>query len=347
MPNFSLLALHFMSKTRNIFLVACLTVNQTLCFAQDIHFSQFFHNPLFTGIAAAGSYDGAWRFAGNQRLQWRSVSDRPYNTLTLSADENGHLHQNLSTGMLLFHDIAGDSHFRTFSLGLGGSWNFVLDSDKKHELRTGLQLSVTHRSIRYNDLEFGSQYNGLYFDPDQASLEALPEPLFYADIAPAIHYQYHIDKKSILQAGIAIFNLTSANQSLIQTINVPLDVRFNGYVHTRYRINDSWEVYPAVQFQTQGTYRELIFGGSAGYVLKDERNLFRLVRAGIYYRNRDAGYILAGMEYDQWTAGITYDFNFSKLIPASRFRGGIELAIIYIIRKPELIKRIPYCIEFL
>jgi hypothetical protein len=43
------------------------------------------------------------------------------------------------------------------------------------------------------------------------------------------------------------------------------------------------------------------------------------------------------MDYNDLFVGISYDLNYSKLVPASRMRGGFELAARYIIRtfKPK------------
>jgi hypothetical protein len=48
-------------------------------------------------------------------------------------------------------------------------------------------------------------------------------------------------------------------------------------------------------------------------------------------RARDAGNIIAGMRYDMWDVGLSYDINVSDLVPASNRRGGLELTVVYII----------------
>jgi hypothetical protein len=53
--------------------------------AQDIHFSQFDQSPFNINPALTGAFDGAFRFIGNQRSQWRSVTV-PYRTTGLAVD---------------------------------------------------------------------------------------------------------------------------------------------------------------------------------------------------------------------------------------------------------------------
>jgi hypothetical protein len=43
-------------------------------FAQDIHFSQFDQAMLWQNSAQVGAFNGQFRFAANQRNQWRSVT---------------------------------------------------------------------------------------------------------------------------------------------------------------------------------------------------------------------------------------------------------------------------------
>jgi hypothetical protein len=53
--------------------------------AQDIHFSQFDQAMLWQNSAQVGSFNGQFRFAANQRNQWRSVTT-PYQTFGFSAE---------------------------------------------------------------------------------------------------------------------------------------------------------------------------------------------------------------------------------------------------------------------
>ena len=57
------------------------------------------------------------------------------------------------------------------------------------------------------------------------------------------------------------------------------------------------------------------------------------VQFGAFHRAADAGNLYAGLEHDDWTFGISYDLNFSDLVPASNNRGAWEISAIYIIRK--------------
>lgn len=329
---------------RTIFLIILL--GPALLKGQDIHFSQFFHNPVFQNPAMSGQFDGSWRFAGNQRLQWRSVTNNPYNTIALSADANGLLHENLGLGAMVFHDVAGDSKFRTIQLAFNGNWKFQLN--ESHALRTGIQMGLVHRSINYNDLYFGAQYNGIYYDPGLSNQENFQrEARLYPDLATGISYHYHNGERLEADGGIGVYNLLAPKQSWFNDADILLDRRISIFAQAQLPLSEKIDALPATQLMLQGTYREWLIGCGGRYILKQERSHFRAVKAGIYYRNRDAGYAMIGMDYDNWTAGISYDINLSNLVPASRYRGGFEIALIYIIRKMPPIPRIPYCPGFI
>ena len=53
------------------------------------------------------------------------------------------------------------------------------------------------------------------------------------------------------------------------------------------------------------------------------------VGAGLWYRTKDALIAMTSIRYNRWTMGFSYDFNFSQLTPASQYRGGFEIALIY------------------
>jgi hypothetical protein len=57
-------------------------------------------------------------------------------------------------------------------------------------------------------------------------------------------------------------------------------------------------------------------------------------------RNKDACFLTVGYDYQDFFMGLSYDINFSKLVPASNARGGFEIAVRYIINrfKPKRIE---------
>jgi type IX secretion system PorP/SprF family membrane protein len=233
-------------------------------------------------------------------------------------------------------------------LNLGGSFIVPVSADSLHSVSIGLQMGMTHRNIDYSDLNFDAQYDGLVFNPNLATGESFArDSRTYFDLHLGASWFYQRNKREKYTAGFGLYNLTTPEQSYFDAA-VPLNSRLNIHASAEIAVAEDWDIMPSILFMSQDNYREFVIGGSARKILLKEAGLLRTVYGGFYFRTRDAGYLLAGVDYDEWRVGLSYDFNLSDLRPASNGRGGLELAVIYILRefKPQLTtKRL--CPEFL
>lgn len=300
--------------------------------AQDIHWSQFNDNPLFQNPANAGHFNGDLRFVGNYRDQWRSVTV-PFTTLSLSADGNLRRNKNLGYGLLFFHDVVGDGSLRTVEVQGNASYLIKLTPDSTHSFRAGINIGMNHRQVNFDQLYFGNQYNGIAYDPSLSSNEALQNDRktnFSAGIGAVYHY--FVNKRFNISGGVGVYNLNRPNQGFYNDV-VLRDIRMNVFARGIYKIGFDWDVLPAINYSRQGTYSEFIIGSSVKYTLVDRLGEYRALYAGGWFRNKDAGYISVGMDYQSWFVGLSYDINFSTLVPASRARGGFEIAVRYILHR--------------
>lgn len=53
----------------------------------------------------------------------------------------------------------------------------------------------------------------------------------------------------------------------------------------------------------------------------------------------DAGWLFAGMDFDNLQVNLSYDINFTKLTAASRYNGGFEASVIYILARVKKINK--------
>lgn len=342
-----------MMKRKSISLVlisiAALTFALPLAlFSQDIHFSQFFAAPMNYNPAYTGQFDGDYRAIGNQRTQWRSVTT-PYLTVGGSVDARDVFGKNrVGGGLSIYQDRAGDSRLNTLQVNFAGSYAIPITRNDMYA-SAGMHLGFTSQSIDYGALSFDNQWNGTVFDPTSGNGEVFAENgHIYANVNLGGVYYFQPKRRTRYSAGISLFNLTTPPQSYQNDLGVNLDTRLNVHATASLPITEEIDAQPALLLQFQGTYQEIIVGGSGRYLLEKGPGIMRAVYAGIYYRTRDAGYVLAGMDYDQWKFGISYDVNLSGLKPASNGRGGFELSVQYIWKKfkPELMKG-KVCREFL
>lgn len=297
---------------------------------QDIHWSQFNDNPIFQNPGNSGRFNGDYRFHGNYRDQWRSVSI-PFSTFSFSADTRFSNHPKFGLGALFFHDQAGDGKFKTVEFQVSPSYQFNLTSDSVHTLRAGVQLGMNHRQVNMDKFSFDSQYDGTIYDPNLPTNESYQnQKNTNFSVGTGAVYEWFKGERKRISGGIAFFNLNKPNQGFYGT-KVQRDVRFNLFAKGQFKLDFDWDILPSIQINAQGKYKEIILGSTARYILVDRLGEYRAVYFGAFYRNRDAGYVSAGIDYQNWYAGLSYDINFSKLVPASNVRGGIEVSLRYII----------------
>ena len=297
--------------------------------AQDIHWSQFNDNQLFQNPGHAGHFDGDLRFIGNYRDQWRSVTV-PFSTTAISIDGK---FKKIGWGVNMFNDQAGDGKFRTVEMQGNLSYAIKLNKDSAHVLRPGINIGMNHRQINWDALYFDNQYNGYVFNPGAPSFENYQSSRkTNMSFGMGIVYEFYRNNRFKILTGAGAFNLNRPNQGFYD-LEIPREIRLNGFVKGTFQLNENWDILPSVQFSTQGVYKELVIGGSGKYHLNRKKDIYSALYGGIWWRNKDAAFLSFGYDYKDLFVGISYDINFSKLVPASHLRGGIEFAIRYVIRK--------------
>jgi type IX secretion system PorP/SprF family membrane protein len=312
--------------------LACLFALFVFCsrsIAQDIHFSQFDQAMLWQNSAQVGAFNGQFRFAANQRNQWRSVTT-PYQTFGFSAEAKEFNAKPWSFGLNAGSDVAGDSRFRTSQVHLHAAHTLYKPNDSL-EIRGGGSFGITSRGFDPSALVYDSQWNGLSFDPNLANNEIYATT---ARVYPSIGLAVFIQKQENefrWNAGYSLNNITRPRQSFMDNDAIVLDMRHAIQASARVSINQLYEVEVLSLFQIQGKMKELVFGPRVYYKLPSEKWENQRVFAGIHGRFRDAAWIEMGVEYNEWRVGMSYDLNTSTLRPASTGRGGLEFSIVYIV----------------
>ena len=303
--------------------------------AQDVHWSQFDYNPIFQNPANTGQIDGGdYRFHANYRDQWRSVTI-PFQTFSISADAKSVFHDNLSLGVFVFNDVAGDGQFRTVELQPSLAWTFKLATDSSHVLRLATQFGINYRQFNADAFTFDSQWSGTAFDPSLPTNENfMTQNRTNGTIGFGAAYEWYQNRRSRLTAGIGFFNLNQPNNGFFGE-DIPRHRRFNFFVQGQYKVAEKWDFLPSLQLNFQNTYREVLIGGRGRYILKNSAEEYQAIVVGSYFRTGDAAMIMGGLEWQNWWAGISYDINFSPLVPASRARGGIEFSLRYIFKTAQ------------
>ena len=208
--------------------------------AQDIHFSQFNESPLTVNPALAGTT--IWIRAGLiYRTQWKAVTV-PYNTVGASFDikskkrwvkvgrETERYRQSgdngFGWGINVYNDRAGDGRMGT--LNLNGSIAYQIVTGEKSMIALGFQGGFMQRSIKFDKLYWGTQY-----DPNSSTgyNTALPADLAIAggdnsfiipDLSTGIIYTYKKNERYMrgkdemsLTLGAAMFHAAPFKYSFL------------------------------------------------------------------------------------------------------------------------------------
>jgi len=186
-------------------------------YAQDIHFSQFQTQPLTQNPALAGiNFDFTVNL--NYKDQWRQIGS-PYKTFGASVDsklnkqhsETGYF----AAGVNFFSDKAGDSQMGTSQ----GSFSLAyhLKVAEHQTLGLGLQGGFAQRSISYDFLTWGNQYDGTNYNDLLNSGENFGANQFtHSDFAAGIVWAYNNQDGHINITD----NHTSANSTLLNSTNI-------------------------------------------------------------------------------------------------------------------------------
>jgi hypothetical protein len=187
-------------------------------------------------------------------------------------------------------------------------------------------------SLDMSKLNFDNQWTGLVYDPSILSGEVLSTQSFsYFQIHAGLMVKNEWGDKGYWKMILGANNLTSPKQSWFDNAFVRLDKRYTAQAVVSWKASEKVQVMPSLLWMSQGKYRELIAGGEVYTYLKDSKWQKRTLITGIFWRAADAGFITAGMQYDDWRVTLSYDLNISDLSTASNNKGGLELCASWIL----------------
>ncbi|MEL7124499.1 MAG: PorP/SprF family type IX secretion system membrane protein [Bacteroidota bacterium] len=339
--------------------------------AQDIHFTMFDMSPLSLNPAYAGAYKGTARIGGIYRDQWASFLRNQFTTTTFFVDApiiRGFRKEDwVGVGMVTINDQAGSSRLRTSANFLTASYHLALDKARKNVLTLGIQGGSMSRRLDDLSLDFGSEYDPNYRDPDGTiggfnRGVATPGSAFQPEqaisrepssltINAGLLLRMKLEDGQEADIGVAVGNVNQPELNFLGAAGGgsnnnddgrPMRITVNGRYRTM--LTEKVSLTPSVLFQTQKGTNEIAAQALAGYQIKENIELL----AGPSFRLGDAFALMAGAQYDDLRVGLAYDFNISSLNQASNTLGGFELAAYYVIKlyKKPNVKPALLCPEF-
>lgn len=296
--------------------------------AQDLHFSQFYLHPLHYNPALTGVFHGDLRAAALYRSQWTSVPV-PYRTVagtvewkTISRGTNL-----LSVGLVLQHDRAGDAALSWTQIGATASVTHALG--EQQALSAGVGLALVQRSFDISALKFRNQWTGELYDPSLPTGENFND---HSGLAPTLsaglnwHYGPS-DSRTRLDVGAGAFHLNKPKVNFRDDSDQHLPVRFTAFLNGALQTGVMTDLVAFGGLQQMAKAREIIAGGGVRRVLSADNNL--AVQLTLATRLGDALIPAFQVEWSNWTAGLSYDWNTSDFEVATGNRGGFEIAVVY------------------
>lgn len=310
--------------------------------AQDIHFSQFNFSPINQNPANTNLFNGDYRFVANYKNQWPSVPVR-FNTFSASAEMNFKTLNNgdrVGGALLFYFDRAGDSKFQALNVAVSPSYIKALGAKKDHAISVGVQLGLVNRSISYDQLYFDNQWNGDVYNPNiPVDENFLRHRFVFFDLGAGIAYKWTKTERTNLTLGFGATHLTQPSQTFFNASNVKLNPRYSAHVRAQVKIANRVDVLPEFMFQRQDVKQEFLYGAHFKYYLPVKIPHTVALNLGGYGRSAEAAWLLAGVDFDQWQVNMSYDINASQLAAASRYNGGFEMSVIYILAKVKKINK--------
>lgn len=326
------LLFHIKSIKKHLFVILLLSFS-TSGISQDIHFTQFFAHPPSLNPALTGNFNEKVRVGLNYKNQWASFTN-PFNTKSVYVDSK--LHPKIlnkadwiGIGAMVFTDNAGTGNLQNFKGVINGALIKSLNRFKTMYLAVGFSVGLGQKSIDFNALSFGNQWNGVDFDAGTGNGETFTKNSFlYFDASTGILFSATVNKRIDVFVGGSIFHVSVPNETFYDSKN---SKSMKLLAHTGAVIvltkNRKLLAKPAIYFTHQLDINEMIIGSN--FVFQLNANSLYL---GGWFRTSGDFAPLVGLGFQAWTILVNYDFNISKLSYSTHSKGGIEISVTYKIR---------------
>jgi type IX secretion system PorP/SprF family membrane protein len=318
-------------------------------FAQDVHLSQFYNQPVMLNPALTGFTPGKARINISYRNQWFSATHDglfrpPYMTTALGAELPISIKRDvLGVGLLIANDQAGANTFTTVITQASVAYIKTLGRDENHRLSAGFQIGYTYQSIKTVDFQFYNQFDQTnQFQSTMSSNEDLSKTkVGYLNLNFGLVWYGKLSDHFGMYLGGSFYNVTTPKYNILP--NQKRDLYWRANVHTGLdiKIGDKSHILPSIMYMQQGVNNQLNTGLGFGYDLNDDMAL----TIGCYNRvnphkkinnwigtNGDAVIPYAAFEIKGFKIGITYDATISKLKQSGSGVGSFELMLGYTIR---------------
>lgn len=284
--------------------------------AQDLHFSQFFNNPLLTNPANTGFIpDADYRLGASYRNQYSNIMAVPYKTMSIFGDAQV-FRNRIETGWLglggvILRDVAGTGSLTSTKAYASIAYHQELGLSSL--LTAGFNLGWANKRIDQSKLTFPDQFDGKFFDgsiPTSAMLQN--NSISYFDMQVGMNYAYFPTQDIYVNVGYSIHHVNQPKESFFEDNgNDQISMRHIAFINGLFKVAENVIINPNVYYTTQAGASELLLGLNGAYNLTEHGE--KQIIGGLYYRYRDAMIPMIGLEVNNVRFTFSYDVTTSSL----------------------------------
>jgi len=318
---------------RKIYFILFLLIIASAGSAQDFHLSQYDAAPLHLNPSLTGAFNGKYRIAGNYRSQWSAIASNPFVTTAISYDQK--IKKN-GVGIQIMNQQAGLGNYKVFALLGSYSYDFSFDSNSKHHLAISVQGGILQKSVDFARLTFDEQYrntDGGGFNQNAATGEtAGATSITLPDVNAGLLYYFASESSKINPfLGASVFHINQPEETFFNTDN-KLPIRFLAHTGGKINFSPRYQLLVGLMSMKQSNAQENLVSLISHVYLPNSDSY---ILFGPTYRNKDAAIFETGLKHKNVIYRLSYDVNTSTLQPATRSRGGFEISVTYIGKKPK------------
>lgn len=299
--------------------------------AQDLHFSQFFNNPLLTNPANTGFIpDADYRLGASYRNQYSNIMAVPYKTISVYGDAQV-FRNKIETGWLglggvILRDVAGTGSLT--STKIYGSLAYHQMLGLSSLLTAGFNVGWANKRIDQSKLTFPDQFDGHFFDGTlPTSVQLLNNSVSYFDMQAGLNYAYFPTENIYINAGYSIHHVNQPKETFFEDNGEgKLDMRHIGFLNGIFKMNENVIINPNVYYTTQAKSSELVLGLNGAYNLSGDGS--KQLIGGLYYRYGDAVVPMVGLEINNIRFTFSYDVTTSSLKNYNHSLGASEFNLL-------------------
>ncbi|MBS1599327.1 MAG: PorP/SprF family type IX secretion system membrane protein [Bacteroidetes bacterium] len=325
--------------------------------AQDPAFSQFFASPLTLNPALTGKFNGVVRVAGNYRNQWPAINNA-FITSTISVD-GGILKNKLpetdtwGLGLMAMTDKTANGILASNYISLSTAYHKSLDENGWNQIGIGFQGTYANKRLDGTKLNFEDELDqqGGWTIPSAETIDGHQVNLNYFDMNVGILYNGSSNGDNNFYLGASMYHITRPKESFTGNAFYVLHPRVTvhgGYSFPLSPNSTTNYLHFSGLFSKQANATDAMLGGawSVNVNNNDAAPINFYAGAWLRFSNlTDAVIPYIGLDFSNFTLGLSYDVNVSSLKTASQSMGGIEISLIYIKKPADGRKGVP-CPKF-